>query len=50
MISNGTPQAADLTTRETIDHFNEAFNRHESGALFAMFTVDKVFEGYISRA
>ena len=44
MTSQGTPQDADLTTREVIDRFNEAFNRHEADALEAMFTDDTVFE------
>jgi ketosteroid isomerase-like protein len=44
MATQGTPQTADLPTREVVDRFNEAFNRHDADALAAMFTDDTVFE------
>ena len=34
----------DLATRETIDRFNEAFNRHDVDAVMALMTDDCVFE------
>jgi ketosteroid isomerase-like protein len=33
-----------ITTREVIDRFNEAFNRHDADALAALLTDDTVFE------
>ena len=32
------------TTRQTIDRFNEAFNRHDADAVNALLTDDTVFE------
>jgi ketosteroid isomerase-like protein len=37
-------QLRDQATRTTIDHFNEAFNRHDADALAALLTDDTVFE------
>ena len=36
--------ARDQETRATIDHFNEAFNRHDADGLAAYLTDDTVFE------
>ncbi len=36
--------AQDQETRATIDHFNEAFNRHDADGLAAYLTDDTVFE------
>lgn len=33
-----------MTTREVIDRFNEAFNRHDADAVGALLTEDTVFE------
>jgi hypothetical protein len=44
MATQGTPQTTDPTTREVIDRFNEAFNRHDADAIAAVFTDDTVFE------
>ena len=35
---------ADQTTRLVIDHFNDAFNRHDADALAPLLTEDTVFE------
>jgi len=37
-------QSPEQATRTTIDHFNEAFNRHDADALAAFLTDDTVFE------
>ena len=34
----------DSSTRTTIEHFNDAFNRHDAEALAALLTEDTVFE------
>jgi len=34
----------DSSTRTTIDHFNDAFNRHDAEALATLLTEDTVFE------
>jgi ketosteroid isomerase-like protein len=39
-----TAQNADQTTRAVIDHFNEAFNRHDADGLALWLTDDTVFE------
>lgn len=36
--------ARDAATRETIDRFNEAFNRHDVGAVMSLMTPDVIFE------
>ncbi len=38
------PQTADATTRLVVDHFNQAFNRHDPDALALLLTDDTVFE------
>lgn len=38
------PQTGDLATREVIDRFNEAFNKHDADALALVLTDDTVFE------
>jgi len=35
---------SDSSTRTTIEHFNEAFNRHDADALATLLTDDTVFE------
>src|SRR5579863_3808004 len=42
--STAAPQTGQPTTREVIDRFNEAFNRHDADALAAWLTDDTVFE------
>ena len=37
-------QSPEQATRAAIDHFNEAFNRHDADALAAFLTEDTVFE------
>jgi len=44
MAYQGTPQNGALTTREAVDRFNEAFNRHDADALARLLTEDTVFE------
>jgi ketosteroid isomerase-like protein len=44
MISDKNAQASQLPTRQVIDRFNEAFNRHDADALALLLTDDTVFE------
>jgi ketosteroid isomerase-like protein len=44
MNSEQTPATAAQTTRNVIDRFNEAFNRHDADALASLLTDDTVFE------
>jgi ketosteroid isomerase-like protein len=44
MAYQGTPQKSELTTREAVNRFNEAFNRHDADALALLLTEDTVFE------
>src|SRR5580700_1518742 len=44
MPSGQKPSTAAPTTREVIDRFNEAFNRHDADALAPLLTDDTVFE------
>ena len=44
MTAEQTPSIAPSTTRLIIDRFNEAFNRHDAGALAPLLTDDTVFE------
>jgi ketosteroid isomerase-like protein len=44
MTFEETPQLSGLTTREVVDRFNEAFNRHDADALASLLTDDTVFE------
>jgi SnoaL-like domain len=44
MNSEQTPAMAAQTTRQVIDRFNEAFNRHDADALASLLTDDAVFE------
>jgi len=37
--------AEDQTTHQAIDSLNDAFNRHDAGALAELLTDDTVFEG-----
>src|ERR1035438_6315348 len=37
-------QSQELSTRTTIDRFNEAFNRHDADGLAAFLTEDTMFE------
>lgn len=39
-----TAQSQEQATRAAIDHFNEAFNRHDADALAGCLTEDTVFE------
>ena len=43
-ISGQNSQMTASTTRKVIDRFNEAFNRHDTGALAPLLTDDTVFE------
>jgi len=43
MSAQPNPQAAPAS-RTVVDHFNEAFNRHDADALAALLTDDTVFE------
>jgi len=44
MIPDHQPAGRSPTTREVVDQFNEAFNRHDANALAALLTEDTVFE------
>ena len=44
MTFEETPQTGELTTREAVDRFNAAFNRHDPDAVAALLTEDTVFE------
>jgi ketosteroid isomerase-like protein len=44
MTFDETPQTGERTTRQVIDRFNEAFNRHDADALATLLTDDTVFE------
>ena len=44
MAYQGIPQKGELTTREAVEHFNGAFNRHDADALALLLTEDTVFE------
>ena len=44
MIREHQPAGRSPTTREVVDQFNEAFNRHDANALAALLTEDTVFE------
>jgi len=44
MAYQGIPQKGELTTREAVEHFNDAFNRHDADALALLLTEDTVFE------
>jgi ketosteroid isomerase-like protein len=44
MSSGQKSQTTTPATRQVIDRFNEAFNRHDAGALAALLTDDTVFE------
>src|SRR5579872_3213815 len=44
MIFKPNSPVAGATTRMVIDHFNEAFNRHDADAVAALLTDDTVFE------
>lgn len=37
-------QSQDAATRNAVEHFNEAFNRHDANALAALLSEDTVFE------
>src|SRR5689334_21882375 len=43
-LSTATPQSPEASTRDAINRFNEAFNRHDADALAAVLTDDTVFE------
>lgn len=44
MAKSSGESAQEQTTRETIDKFNDAFNRHDVDAVSALLTEDTVFE------
>jgi ketosteroid isomerase-like protein len=44
MTSAQNLQSQEQATRTTIDHFNDAFNRHDADGLAAFLTEDTVFE------
>ena len=44
MTPDAAPQSTAQSTRDVIDRFNEAFNRHDADALAAVLTDDTVFE------
>ena len=44
MIRQTEPAGSSPPTRDVIDRFNEAFNRHDADALAALLTEDTVFE------
>ena len=44
MARESNPQSQEQGTRATIDHFNDAFNRHDAEAVAALLTEDTVFE------
>jgi len=44
MNSEQNPAASAQSTRQVIDRFNEAFNRHDADALALLLTDDTVFE------
>src|SRR3977135_4141101 len=44
MTSQNTPPVAAQATRDVIDRFNDAFNRHDADALARVLTDDTVFE------
>jgi steroid delta-isomerase-like uncharacterized protein len=43
-LSAQTQQTGERATRAAIEHFNEAFNRHDTEAVAALLTDDTVFE------
>jgi len=43
-LSAQTPQIGERTTRAVIEHFNKAFNQHDTEAVAALLTDDTVFE------
>jgi ketosteroid isomerase-like protein len=43
-MNHESAASADEATRAAVDHFNEAFNRHDADALAALLTEDTVFE------
>ncbi len=43
-MNHESAASADEATRAEVDHFNEAFNRHDADALAALLTEDTVFE------
>jgi ketosteroid isomerase-like protein len=45
MMVERNPMSGNQATREVIDRFNEAFNRHDADALALLLTEDTVFEG-----
>ena len=44
MQSEQSVQSQEQATREAVDHFNDAFSRHDADALAAFLTEDTVFE------
>jgi len=44
MASEQAPQASENATRQAVERFNEAFNRHDADALASLLTDDTVFE------
>jgi ketosteroid isomerase-like protein len=44
MASQKPPRAFQLSPREVVDRFNEAFHRHDTDALATLLTDDTVFE------
>jgi len=44
MAFEGSPQISEVTTRQVVERFNEAFNRHDTDALAPLLTDDTVFE------
>ena len=44
MIPEEAPQSAGAATREVIDRFNGAFNRHDADAVASLLTDDTLFE------
>ena len=44
MNNHGTVRTEDEATRAAVEHFNEAFNRHNADAVAGLLTEDTVFE------
>ena len=44
MALGQSPPGSELSTRRVVDHFNEAFNRHDPDAVASLLTDDTVFE------
>jgi steroid delta-isomerase-like uncharacterized protein len=43
---SGNPKDSEAALRETIDHYNEAWNAHDLDAIMAMHAPDMVFENH----